>query len=176
MNYNDSDAYVILFCGKTGDGKSTAINAFFNIIKGIELEDNYRFILVTEPKKAQGQAESQTDGVHLYYLKDKDNKPVIIIDSQGYGDTRGKKYDEMVNDAFRYVFTNVIDHINTVCFIAKSNTNRLDILTRYIFSMLQIIFLRILVKIILFQLHLLIQKLWRMVQRLFHQFKQMLII
>ena len=134
MNYNDSDAYVILFCGKTGDGKSTAINAFFNIIKGIELEDNYRFILVTEPKKAKGQAESQTDGVHLYYLKDKDNKPVIIIDSQGYGDTRGKKYDEMVNDAFRYVFTNVIDHINTVCFIAKSNTNRLDILTRYIFS------------------------------------------
>ena len=134
MNYNDSDAYVILFCGKTGDGKSTAINAFFNIIKGIELEDNYRFILVTEPKKAKGQAESQTDGVHLYYLKDKDNKPVIIIDSQGYGDTRGKKYDELVNDAFRYVFTNVIDHINTVCFIAKSNTNRLDILTRYIFS------------------------------------------
>ena len=56
----------------------------------------------------------------------------------------------MVNDAFRYVFTNVIDHINTVCFIAKSNTNRLDILTRYIFSMLQIIFLRILVKILLF--------------------------
>ena len=79
MNYNDLDAYVILFCGKTGDGKWTAINAFFNIIKGIELEDNYRFILVTEPKKAQGQAESQTDGVHLYYLKDKDNKPVKQI-------------------------------------------------------------------------------------------------
>ena len=150
MNYNDSDAYVILFCGKTGDGKWTALNAFFNIIKGIELEDNYRFILVTEPKKAKGQAESQTDGVHLYYLKVKDNKPVIIIDSQGYGDTLGKKFDEMDNDEFRYVFTNVIDHINTVCFIAKSNTNRLDILTRYIFSMLQIIFLRILVKILLF--------------------------
>ena len=30
-------AYVILFVGKTGDGKSTAINAFFNIIKGIKL-------------------------------------------------------------------------------------------------------------------------------------------
>ena len=46
-----SDAYVVLFCGKTGDGKTTAINAFFNIVKGVQLEDNFRFILITEPKK-----------------------------------------------------------------------------------------------------------------------------
>lgn len=129
-----SDAYIVLFCGKTGDGKSTAINAFFNIIKGVQLHDDYRFILITEPKKDKGQAVSQTEGVHLYYLKDYNNKPIIIIDSQGYGDTRGKKYDEMINEAFEFVFSNVIDHINTVCFISKSNTHRLDILTRYIFS------------------------------------------
>ena len=31
FDVNDySDAYVVLFCGKTGDGKTTAINAFFN--------------------------------------------------------------------------------------------------------------------------------------------------
>ena len=54
--------------------------------------------------KKKGQAESQTDGVHLYYLKDYEKKPLIIIDSQGYGDTRGKAYDEMVDEAFRYVF------------------------------------------------------------------------
>ena len=131
---DDSYAYVILFVGKTGDGKTTAINAFFNIIKGIQLEDEYRFILIEEIQKKKGQAESQTDGVHIYYLKDYNNKPVIVIDSQGYGDTRGKNYDQMLNDAFNYVFTSVIDHINTVCFLAKSNTNRLDILTKYIFS------------------------------------------
>ena len=128
------DAYVVLFCGKTGDGKTTAINAFFNIIKGITLEDNFRFILISEPEKEKGQAVSQTDGVHIYYLKDYDNKPVILIDSQGYGDTRGKEYDEMVDQAFQYVFTHVIEHINTVGFIVKSNTNRIDILTKYIFS------------------------------------------
>lgn len=131
---DDHDAYIVLFCGKTGDGKTTAINAFFNIIKGVELEDNYRFILVSEPEKEKGQAESQTDGVHIYYLKDYDNKPVILIDSQGYGDTRGKEYDEMVDKAFQYVFSSVIDHINTVGFIVKSNTSRIDILTKYIFS------------------------------------------
>lgn len=129
-----SKAIVILFCGKTGDGKTTAINAFFNIVKGIELEDEQRFILITEPVKEKGQAESQTDGVHLYYLKDYQNKPVIIIDSQGYGDTRGKEYDDKVDEAFRYVFSNVIDHINSAFFIVKSNTNRIDTLTKYIFS------------------------------------------
>ena len=132
---NDYDnAYVVLFCGKTGDGKSTAINAFFNIVKGIELEDNYRFILITEPPKPKGQAESQTDGVHLYYLKDYDNKPIIIIDSQGYGDTRGLSFDQKINEGFAYIFSNVINHINTVCFISKSNNNRIDINTKYIFS------------------------------------------
>ena len=128
------NAYIILFIGKTGDGKTTAINAFFNIIKGIKLEDKYRYILIKEAKKPKGQAESQTDGLHLYYLKDNNNKPIIIIDSQGYGDTRGKEYDELINEAFEYAFTKIIDHINTVCFIAKSSEARLDILTRYIFS------------------------------------------
>ena len=78
FNINDYDnAYVILFCGKTGDEKTTAINAFFNIIKGIKLEDNYIFILITEQKKPKGHAESQTDDIHLYYLKDYKYKPVI---------------------------------------------------------------------------------------------------
>ena len=135
--YNDNDyknAKIILFIGKTGDGKTTAINAFFNIIKGIKREDKYRYILIKEQKKAKGQAESQTDGLHIYYIKDKDNRPIIIIDSQGFGDTRGKEYDELINEAFEYAFKNIIDHINTVCFIGKSSEARLDILVKYIFS------------------------------------------
>ena len=135
--YNKSDyenANIILFIGKTGDGKSTAINALFNIIKGIKLEDNHRFILIPEQKKEKGQAESQTDGIHLYYIKDYLNNPIIIVDSQGFGDTRGKEYDELVKKAFEYVFNNLIKHINAIFFIAKSTDCRLDITTKYIFS------------------------------------------
>ena len=131
------DASVILFCGKTGDGKTTAINAIFNIIKGVELEDNYRFIMIAEPQKKTGQAESQTDGVHIYYLKDYNNKPVILIDSQGYGDTRnnsGENYDHKIDEAFSYTFSEIISHINCVLFITKSETNRIDTLTKYIFA------------------------------------------
>ena len=69
------------------------------------MHDDYRFILIIEPKKTKGQAKSQTDDFHLYYLKDYNNKPIIIIDSQGYGDTRGKKYEEMINDAVQYIFS-----------------------------------------------------------------------
>ena len=57
FDVNDyQNSYVVLLCGKTGDGKTTAINAFFNIVKGIELNDNFRFILIKEKKKEKGQA------------------------------------------------------------------------------------------------------------------------
>ena len=128
------NAYVMLFVGKTGDGKSTAINALFNIIKGIKLEDKYRFILIKEKEKEKGQAVSQTDGVHLYYIKDHKNNPIIIIDTQGYGDTRGILFDKKIDEAFRYVFSNIINHINVVGMIAKATNNRIDVLTKYIFS------------------------------------------
>lgn len=125
-------AYIILFIGKTGDGKSTSINSFFNIIKGIKLGDSFRFILIEEEEKKPG--ESITDGIHLYYLRDYNKHPLIIIDTQGYGDTRNVKYDEMITATFETVFSKVIDHINIVCFISKATEPRLDILTKYIFT------------------------------------------
>ena len=62
--------------GKTSDGKSTAINVLFNIIKEIELEDEKRLILVKDLKKKGGQSMSQTDGLHLYSIKDNNNNPL----------------------------------------------------------------------------------------------------
>ena len=98
------------------------------------MEDDFRFILIQEPPKEKGQAESQTDGVHIYYIKDLNNKPLIILDSQGFGDTRGKAFDDMVIEAFSHIFSQVIDHINAVSFIVKSTDSRLDINIQYIFN------------------------------------------
>ena len=133
-------AYVILFVGKTGHGKSTAINAFFNIIKGIKLEDKYRIILIKEEKQKGGQAVFQTDGIHLYYIKDYNNHPLIIIDSQGYGDIRGMYKDLEIDEAFKVVFSEIIDHINAVGFILNATVNRLDINTKYIFTSITALF------------------------------------
>ena len=134
------NAYIILFAGKTGSGKTTAINAFVNIVKGIKLGDLKRYKLIEEKPKAQGQAESQTDGIHLYYLKDYENNPLIIIDSQGYGDTRGHTKDLEINKAFEYVFSHIIDHINIVCLTMNARDNRLDPLTKYIYSSVTALF------------------------------------
>ena len=131
---NYKDAKIILFVGKTGDGKTTAINAFFNVIKGVKLEDKFRFILIKEPEKEKDQSKSQTDGVHIYYIKDELNRPIIILDSQGFGDTRGLPFDQKVIDAFAYIFSEVIDHINAISFIVKSTDARLDINLKYIIN------------------------------------------
>jgi len=132
FNTIDNDnAYIILFFGRIGEGKSTAINALFNIIKGIEIEDNYRYILITDHKKAE--CDEINYGIHIYYLKDYNNKPVIIINCQGYGNDKETKYDEMLTEAFKYIFCNIINHINVVCFISRSN-NKFDKLTKSAFS------------------------------------------
>ena len=80
--YDIHNAKIILFAGKTGSGKTTAINAFVNIVKGVKLGDHKRYNLIQEETKEKGQAESQTDGIHIYYLKDYQNKPLIILDNQ----------------------------------------------------------------------------------------------
>jgi GTP-binding protein EngB required for normal cell division len=136
--YEKRDAKILLFVGKTGDGKSTAINAFFNLIKGVKLEDNYRLYLIHEEAKKKG--ESMTDGLHLYFLRDYEQKPIIIIDSQGFGDTRGISKDKDLNKAFEYVFSNIIDHINAVCFIAKATEARMPVETKYIISCITSLF------------------------------------
>ena len=124
---------VALFFGKTGEGKTTAINAIFNVIKGIKLEDNYRFILINEKLKKLG-AVTQTEGINIYYLKDFCNKPIIIIDSQGYGNTSGIEFDDKLDKAFRFFFSRLIDHINICFFTLKADTSEFDIFTRNIYT------------------------------------------
>ena len=128
------NAKIILFSGKTGAGKTTAINAFVNIVKGIKLKDNKRYTMISEVEKEKGQAESQTEGLHLYYLKDYENNPVIIIDTQGFGDTGGKIKDDELNKTFEYAFSHIINHINNICLIVNSTDLRLGNESKYIYN------------------------------------------
>ena len=132
--YDIHNAKIILFAGKTGSGKTTAINAFVNIVKGVKLGDHIRYNLIQEETKEKGQAESQTDGIHIYYLKDYQNKPLIILDSQGYGDTRGHNKDLDINKAFEFVFSNIINHIDIVLLTVNSTDPRLGPTSKYIYS------------------------------------------
>lgn len=110
------DARVILFFGKKGEGKTTAINAFFNVIKGIKIEDKFRFILLTKSNLENNK------GIHLYYIKRYDNTPIIIINMEFYGQPLE---DNKLKEAFIKLFKELIDHINIVCFVSKITNSKL---------------------------------------------------
>ena len=121
-------AYIILFFGKKMNGKSSVINSFLNIIKGVNPDNDYRYFFIEKPK------EGLENGLHLYYIKDINNNPIIMINCQGYGDLRGKEYDDEINKAFDCLFNNLIYHINLICYIGKEKCGKLDILDKYIFN------------------------------------------
>lgn len=102
------------------------------MLKGVSLNDNYIFILISKYKKYNDC--TKTDGLYLYYINDYENNPVIIINSPRFAGSRGLEYDEMLTETFKLVFSSVIHHINCVIFTKRCDTKRLDIVTKYAFS------------------------------------------
>ena len=58
----------ILLIGKSGDGKTTFLNALINVLANIKGEDKIRYKLVFE-NSAKKQNESQTDKINIYNVK-----------------------------------------------------------------------------------------------------------
>jgi len=71
-----------------------------------------------------------------------------LIVSQGYGDTRGHTKDLDINKAFEFVFSNIINHIDIVCLTVNSTDARLCPTTKYIYSAVTSLFVKILVIIL----------------------------
>lgn len=124
MDFLQTDEIIsILFVGQSGTGKTTFINAFSNIILGIKPKDKFRYILIDEGENALDQMNSITNEVTIYKIRGV-NKSYNLIDSPGYGDTRGVAQDEKYLGLFSNLFQNEIDGINAICFIVKACENR----------------------------------------------------
>ena len=122
--FNSDDyknAYVIIFVGKNNQGKTKSLSSLLNIIKGISLDNKKRFTLtdlVGEYKEC-----SSTEGFHIYYIKDYSGNPIILIDTPGFcNSSKGIKNDEKINELFYYIFSNIIEHINLICFTTINHT------------------------------------------------------
>uniref|UniRef100_A0A4W6BRB0 AIG1-type G domain-containing protein n=1 Tax=Lates calcarifer TaxID=8187 RepID=A0A4W6BRB0_LATCA len=123
----------IMVVGATGSGKTTLINGMINYILGVDWEDNWRFKLINEETN-KTQACSQTWFQVPYSL--------TIIDTPGFGDTRGIKQDKEITEKIRQFFSvnGGIDSIDAVCFVVQSALARLTHTQRYIFEAILSIF------------------------------------
>jgi len=137
--------HTFLVLGETGAGKTTLLDAFVNCIGDISYNDTWRWKLVNEDKmKKKGQGVSMTDNISYYYLNDKrsTNKPyhVRIIDTPGFGDSRGMKYDEKIVEQFENLFKNKIEELDWILLVVKGTITRWTPSARYVYDRVQQVF------------------------------------
>ena len=139
---------VIILMGATGSGKSTLINGMVNYILGVQWKDPFRFKCVREDDSvARNEAHSQTNSVTAYTLHHHKEMAVpysiTIIDTPGYGDTRGTKRDKEITGSIHHFITQQrvpVDQIHAICFVAASGDSRLTHTQRYVLDSVLSIF------------------------------------
>ena len=120
----EMNALSFIVVGETGCSKTTLFNSFVNALLGVEMNDNFRFTIISENFN-KSQAFSQTTEVKYYNIRSIGNyPPVKIIDTPGYGDTRGIERDKEITDQIKILFKEKISTLNAICFVTKSSNNR----------------------------------------------------
>uniref|UniRef100_A0A3P8QYB5 Septin-type G domain-containing protein n=2 Tax=Astatotilapia calliptera TaxID=8154 RepID=A0A3P8QYB5_ASTCA len=135
----------IMVLGATGAGKTTLINGMINYILGVKWEDPYRFKLVDEGQSTS-QVHSQTSEVTVYKVNHQDGFEIpfslTIVDTPGFGDTRGIEKDREIVEQLRNLFTSShgVTDIDAVCFVAQAALARLTPTQKYVFDSVLSIF------------------------------------
>ena len=141
----------IMVIGETGVGKSTWIHSFINYLQSIQLEENNRYYLFDEKslqeeyqkkhgKKPEGCSVTDEPAIYNIEATKLFNNPIRLIDTAGFGDTRGPKYDEKITVDIQNLFEgSEIETLNAVCLIFKAtntrSTDRLKMVMNKLFSL-----------------------------------------
>ena len=132
---------VLMVLGATGAGKSTLINGMVNYLLGVRREDDFHFKLIVEESKSP--SVSQTTMITAYTLFYQDGFPVpytlTIIDTPGFGDTKGLERDKEITDQITEFFhlppsEGGIDKLDGIGFVTQAALARLTPTQRYIFD------------------------------------------
>ena len=124
-------AFTFLVIGETGNGKTTLINSFLNVVMGITIDTDFRYVIVEEDDNSQ--IHSKTKNVNIYNIKGKDGSLFQIIDTPGYNDTQGMPQDKIISQKIFEAFQTQLTSINAICFVVKSDAFRLSPTQKYIF-------------------------------------------
>ena len=137
--------------GETGVGKSFWLHNLLNYIQKIKLEENNRYYLFDE-KNLEEQYEKQygeklpnhliMEKPYLYNIKATNvyQNPIRILDTQGYGDTRGLTYDIAKFQEIKNLSVKLgINSFNAICLFFKAYTARIRFL-KFIYEQLATLF------------------------------------
>ncbi|XP_047445292.1 uncharacterized protein LOC125010590 [Mugil cephalus] len=135
----------IMVLGATGAGKSTLISGMINYILGVKWKDSFRFKLVHEDQSLS-QVHSQTSEVTAYKINHQEgfNIPysLTIVDTPGFGDTRGIERDREITQQIRNLFSSGhgVTEIDAVCVVVQAALARLTPTQKYVFDSVLSIF------------------------------------
>jgi hypothetical protein len=117
------------------------MDAFANCLTGMEYKDNWRWKLVDESHMNHiAEGASKTSDMSTYYINDVRNKfNVKIIDSPGFGDTKGIKADDEITQKFEKLFKDTPE-IDYILLTMKSSETRLKPGSKYIIDRVHSLF------------------------------------
>ncbi|XP_043100846.1 uncharacterized protein LOC122348990 [Puntigrus tetrazona] len=142
---------IILLVGETGVGKTTLINTMVNYLMGVKFKDEIWYEITEE--QSRDQSESQTSEITMYEVcPSKSPMSLTIIDTPGYGDTRGLDKDLEVAENLATLFqsNDGVREVDAVCFVTQASKNRLSDRQHYIISSILSLFGKDIVENIVF--------------------------
>ena len=139
LDIPDKDICNVMVIGQTGVGKSTYLNSLVNELVGVEMNDDFRYVIIQDC--VHSSTKSATTEVNFYGIpkQGKMKKALRLIDVPGLGDTGGISKDQQ-NIANIKKKLSHIPTLNLIIYIFKATETRVTPEIRYVMDQVMGIF------------------------------------